>query len=91
MAHWDKVLDLPILKVRYEQLVREPETEIRRLLDFLDLPWDDACMRFYETDRVVGTSSYDQVKRPLYESSIDRHKNYDHRLGPLRDALAGDA
>lgn len=91
MAHWDRVLDLPILPIQYERLVREPETEIRRMLDFLDLPWDDACMRFYETDRVVGTASYDQVKQPLYESSIGRHKNYDHRLEPLRNALAGDA
>ena len=48
-------------------------------------------MRFYETDRVVGTSSYEQVKRPMYESSVGRHKNYDHRLEQLRNALAGDA
>ncbi len=90
MAHWDEVLDLPILAVRYERLVREPESEIRRLLNFLDLPWDEACMRFHESDRVVRTASFDQVKRPIYESSVGRHKNYDHRLGPLRDALAGD-
>ena len=90
MAHWDKVLDLPILAVRYERLVSEPESEIRRVLDFLDLPWDDACMRFHETDRVVGTASYEQVKRPMYKSSVGRHRHYDHRLEPLRNALDGD-
>ncbi|MGI9265448.1 MAG: tetratricopeptide repeat-containing sulfotransferase family protein [Gammaproteobacteria bacterium] len=89
MEHWDKVLDLPMLTVHYEQLVREPENEIRRLLNFLDLPWDDACLRFHETERVVGTASYAQVKRPLYESSIGRHKHYADRLGPMNDALAG--
>ena len=90
MAHWEKALDLPMLTMRYENLVRSPEKEIRRLLDFLDLPWDDACMRFHETERVVGTASYAQVRRPLYESSIGRHKHYQHRLDSLRDALAGE-
>lgn len=87
MAHWGKFLDLPILSVRYERLVREPESEIRRLLDFLELPWEDACMRFHESDRIVRTASYSQVKQPMYASSIGRHKNYERWLQPLRDAL----
>jgi hypothetical protein len=90
MAHWRAVLDLPLLEVGYERLVADPETEIRRLVEFAGLPWDPACLRFHETERVVRTASHAQVRRPIYGSSVGRHRAYAPWLEPLYRALAGD-
>ncbi len=87
MAHWQQVLDIPILQLQYEALVSEPESQARRLIEFLDLPWDEACLRSHETDRVVRTASYAQVRRPIYNSSVGRHRHYDQWLTPLRETL----
>jgi len=76
MEHWERTLDIPILEVRYERLVAEPETEFPRIIEFLGLEWDDACREFHTSKRTVRTLSYDQVNRPLYTSSIARHRNY---------------
>jgi tetratricopeptide (TPR) repeat protein len=76
-----------LLEVDYERLVREPDTEIPRLIDFLGLPWDDACARFYETRRRVGTSSFAQVRRPIYATSLYRSAGLRAHLGPLVAAL----
>ena len=87
MAHWKVVLDIPILDVVYEELVADLEGQSRRLIDFLGLEWDERCLRFYEADRVTLTVSNDQVRRPIYSASVGRYKKYEHRLGPLREAL----
>jgi tetratricopeptide (TPR) repeat protein len=87
MAHWRQVLDLPILEVSYEAVVAEPEAQVRRMLEFLDLPWDPACVRFHESDRYVATASMHQVRRPLYSSSVGRWRHYEKHLGPLREGL----
>ncbi len=76
MDHWKRALDIPILDVRYEALVRDPDTEFPRLIGFLGLEWDDACRDFYKSRRTVRTLSYDQVNRPLYTSSAGRNANY---------------
>ena len=76
MDHWKASLDVPILDVHYERLVAQPEVEMPRIIEFLGLPWDDRCSRFYESKRTVRTLSYDQVNRPLYSSSSGRHANY---------------
>ena len=76
MAHWKATLEVPILEVRYEELVRDPGTQLPRVIEFLGLPWDDACNDFYKTTRTLRTLSYDQVNRPLYTSSAGRHANY---------------
>jgi len=76
MKHWKESLDVPILDVHYEALVADPEHQFRRLIDFIGLPWDDACMAFHKTRRTVRTLSYDQVNRPIYTSSSGRHVNY---------------
>ena len=89
MAHWGRVLSLPILDVRYEDLVLDVETEVRRLLEFLGLPWDDRCLQFHKNPRRVATASKSQVRRPLYATSIGRWKHYEKHLGDLFDALAG--
>jgi hypothetical protein len=90
MKHWQSVLDLPLLEVCYEALVAEPEAQIRRLVDFAGLPWHPGCLRFHETERVVRTASANQVRRPLYASSVGRHRAYARWLGPLYEALEAD-
>lgn len=87
MAHWRSVLSLPIFELGYEALVTEPEASIRALLAFLDLPWDPACLDFHRTRRPVRTASFEQVRRPLYQSSVGRHRAYERWLGPLVAAL----
>lgn len=89
MDHWRDVGTLPMLEVQYETLVQSPETQLPRIVEFCGLPWDDACSRFYATDRITKTSSYDQVRRPLYASAVGRWRNYESHLGPLIEALTG--
>jgi hypothetical protein len=87
MRHWREVLDLPILEVSYELLVAEPEAQIKRMLEFLGLPWDERCLDFHQNTRAVITASMHQVRRPLYNSSVGRWKHYERHLGPLREGL----
>ena len=91
MAHWRDALDLPVLEVSYEDLIDDFERNVRRMLEFVGLDWDDRCLRYWETGRAVMTMSYDQVRRPIYRSSLNRHERYTKHLGPLREALAQDA
>jgi len=90
MAHWKSVLKIPILEVRYEQLVSDQEKVSREIIEFCGLDWDPACLKYYERGRVVQTASYDQVTRPIYNSSVGRYKPFEKHLGPLIDALARD-
>lgn len=90
MTHWRSVLDIPFLEVQYEELISDQERLTRELLTFCDLPWEDACLHFHETGRAVVTASYDQVRRPLYSSSVERWKHYARQLEPLRKALEED-
>lgn len=76
MDHWKSVLDIPILEVHYENLVRSPETEMPRIVDFLGLDWDDACREFFKFGRGIATISYDQVNKPIYTKAAGRHKHY---------------
>ena len=87
MAHWGEVLDLPILEVRYEEHVAEPEKVCRDMLEFLELDWDPACLRFHESSRFTKTASRDQVREPIYTSSAGRWRNYERHIGPLIEAL----
>jgi tetratricopeptide (TPR) repeat protein len=87
MEHWKTVLDIPILDVSYEKLVNDIEGESRRMLEFLDIPWDDRCAKFYETRRPVATASSEQVRLPPYRSSIGRWKHYEKHIQPLKAAL----
>lgn len=90
MAHWKQVLDVPWLDVRYEDMVADQEGMSRRIIEFLGLDWDDACLRFHETGRVVMTLSYDQVRQPMYTSAVGRWRKYEKHLGPLKSALGID-
>ncbi|MER8548613.1 sulfotransferase [Mesorhizobium sp. M0684] len=87
MRHWDKIFPGRILESSYEMLVADQEAQSRRLIDHLGLPWDDACLRFFEKDRSVNTPSRWQVRQPIYSSSIKRWKNYENKIQPLIDAL----
>ncbi len=87
MAHWKTVLDLPVLDVTYEELVAEQEPVTRSLLAFLGLPWDGACLRFHETDRLARTASNQQVRTPMYATAVGRAARYGDRLDSLRAAL----
>jgi len=88
MDHWRIVINRPIITIQYEELVTDQENETRRLLEFLDLPWDNACLHFYNNERVIQTASYDQVRQPIYNKSVGRWKNYEKYLQPLLKALA---
>jgi len=87
MAHFDKVLPGKIHRVIYEKMVDDPETEIRRLLEYLGLPFEEQCLRFHETKRFVRTASSEQVRTPLYKSAKEHWRNYEPWLGPLKEAL----
>ncbi len=87
MQHWHEACDLPILDVQYEETVADLETQARRIIEFIDLPWDARCLRFYQTTRAVTTASVDQVRKPIYSTSIARWKRYEPHLTPLLDAL----
>ena len=83
MSHWQQVLDLPLLEVRYEQLVDDLEGQARRMLDFLGLTWDEGCLRFHRSGRAAATASWGQVRQPIYTRSVHRWRRYQAHLHPL--------
>ena len=87
MRHWQEVLDIPILELVYEDLVSDQEAQTRRLINFAGLPWDDACLRFHESARVVRTRSNEQVRQPIYRSAVARWRNYEAHIGALLAAF----
>jgi hypothetical protein len=89
MDHWDAVLPGKVLQVGYEDLVRHPEANIRRLLQHCGLEFEPACLAFHETKRPVRTASAEQVRQPLYSSGVGYWKNFAAQLEPLRAALGG--
>ncbi len=88
MRHWSKVLPVKIFDLHYEDLVRDTDSQVRALLDFCGLEWEDACRSFYETPRGVRTPSRWQVRQPIYTASVQRWRNYERHLGPLVGILA---
>jgi hypothetical protein len=90
MDHWDAVLPCKVLHLQYEDLVRDPEANIRRLLDHCGLPFEASCLDFHQTRRSVRTASAEQVRRPIYTSGVDHWRHFEKELQPLREAL-GDS
>jgi tetratricopeptide (TPR) repeat protein len=88
MNHWQQVLDLPFLEISYEELVIDQADVSRRMIEFCGLEWEDQCLQFHKTERTVSTASYDQVSTPIYTRSVERWRNYEAHLAPLRKALA---
>ena len=87
MAHWRRVLPRPMLEVRYEALVADQEAVSRKIIAHCGLDWDDRCLDFHRTERAVQTASANQVRRPIYASSVGRWRAYEAHLGPLKRAL----
>lgn len=87
IQHFKQVCSLQILDVVYEDIVADQRAQTKRLLEHLDLPFDEACMRFYEHQRAVITASTDQVRQQIYRKAVSRHENYSKHLDPLREAL----
>ncbi|HEY0628622.1 MAG TPA: sulfotransferase [Sphingomicrobium sp.] len=87
MAHFDELMPGRIYRVVHEDLVEQPESQIRKLLAHLDLPFDTQCLRFYESKRAVGTASSEQVRRPINREGLDQWRAFEPWLGPLKDAL----
>jgi tetratricopeptide (TPR) repeat protein len=87
MAHFDVVLPGRVYRVHHEAMVEDTEGEVRRLLDYCGLPFDERCLRFYENDRPVRTASSEQVRRPINRDGIEQWKHYEPWLGPLKEVL----
>ena len=87
-AAWERHSRLAILNVTYEELVGDLDNQVRRIVDFLGLAWEPACLEFYKTDRRIDTPSSWQVRQPIYSSSIGRWQRYEQHLGPMFQALA---
>ena len=91
MEHWRRVLPPgAMLEVKYEDVTGDLEGEARRLVAYCGLEWDDACLSFYKTERLVRTASATQVRQPIYRSSIGRWRAHEHLLEPLIEALGVD-
>ncbi|TDJ45214.1 MAG: sulfotransferase [Gammaproteobacteria bacterium] len=87
MDHWHEVLPGTVLTVQYEDMVTDFENQVRRLLEYCELPWEDACINFHETERPVRTASSEQVRQPIYSKSINYWRNYEQYLGELIEVL----
>jgi tetratricopeptide (TPR) repeat protein len=87
MDHWDTVLPGRVHRVQYEQMVADSESEIRRLLEYCGLEFEEQCLRFYETERAVRTPSSEQVRRPIYKEGVEQWRHYEKHLEPLKKAL----
>jgi hypothetical protein len=87
MAHFDAVAPGYVYRVIHEQLLEDPEQEIRKLLEYLGLPFEEACLNFHENKRAVRTASSEQVRRPINRNGVDQWKPYDAHLEPLKRAL----
>src|SRR5262249_53069649 len=87
MAHWDRVLPGKIHRVQHERMIEDTEGEVRRLLDYCGLPFEEACLRFYENERAVRTASAHQVRQPIFREGLDQWRHFEPWLDPLKAVL----
>ena len=87
MEHWHEVLPGKVLEVQYEKVVVDLETQVRRILDYCELPFEEECLRFHETERAIKTASSEQVRRPIYSSSVNLWLKYERYLDELIQVL----
>ena len=83
MDHWHAVMPGSVLDVHYEQVVADLETEVHRMLGFCGLPFEESCLQFHKTQRAVKTASSEQVRQPIYASSVDLWRRYEAQLESL--------
>jgi hypothetical protein len=88
MAHWDVALPGSVLRVQYEEVVEDLETQVRRILDYCGLPFEEDCINFHENKRSVRTASSEQVRQPIYRGSVATWKRYGAHLDALAEILA---
>ena len=88
MDHWDEILPGKVHKVVYEDMVQNQEEETRKLLDHCNLPFEEQCLKFYETKRAVKTASSEQVRQPIYKQSVQLWQNYEEFLDQLKIGLS---
>jgi hypothetical protein len=87
MDHWDKVFPGKVLRVQYEDVVADLDTQVRRILDYCGLDFEESCISFHENERSVRTPSSEQVRQPIYQSGVEQWRNFEDYLGPLKDSL----
>jgi len=90
MDHWDEVLPNKILRVDNEDVIEDLEGQVRRMLDFLDLPYEEGCISFHKTNRSVRTASSEQVRQPINKKGMGRWKPYAKNLKPLLESIGED-
>lgn len=89
MEHWDSVLPGKILRVHHEDVVNDLESNVRRILEFCELPFEESCLSFHKTVRSVRTASSEQVRKPIFRDGLEQWRNFEPWLGPLKDQLEG--
>ena len=87
MSHWKEVCEGFFLDVNYEDVVSDLDSQVKRILEFCELPFEESCLRFYETKRAVKTASSEQVRKPIYSSSVNLWRNYEEKLSDLIEIL----
>ena len=87
MDHWHEVLPGRVLDVQYEEVVADLEGQVRRILEYCELPWEDRCLRFHETERAVKSASSEQVRQPIYSTAVHTWRRYEAHLDPLIEVL----
>ena len=90
MEHWEQAIGDRLLRVHYEDVVEDLETNVRRILDFLGLPFEEDCLHYHRNVRSVRTASSEQVRQPIYREGLDQWRNYEPWLDELKEKL-GDA
>lgn len=88
MSHWDTALPNYVLRIRHEDVVANLETQVHRILDFCGLPFEEACIKYYETERNIRTPSSEQVRQPIFTTAIEQWRNFEPWLKPLSAVLA---
>ena len=87
MNHWDNVLPNAVLRVQYEDVIDDIETQVRRILNYCKLPFESNCIDFYKTKRAVRTASSEQVRQPINKKGVDQWRNFEGFLMPLQEKL----
>jgi len=87
MDHWNEVLPGKVLRVHYEDVVADLEPQVRRLLDYCQLPFEQACVDYHKTERAVRTPSSEQVRKPIFKTGLEQWRHFEPHLDPLKMAL----
>ena len=89
MSHWQRVYPTKILRVQYESVVSDIQGQVARILDFLELEYEDGCLEYYKNKRAVRTASAEQVRQPIYQKAVSHWKSYQDFLAPLKENISG--